>query len=188
MRPKIENVEEDHNKPLFDLLNKCRTIVTHFKHSTKSSYTLIDMQKQMNLEMLKLKQDVRTRWNSTFYMLERLLKLKIPLSATIRLLDSPPNNLNSNEWLLVEDAVLLLKPFENITSILSGEAYPTLSSVIPLVLGLRTAISKKKFKNGFRNFLKRKLMDVVEKRFGVYELNRTVAKATLLDPRFKKKM
>lgn len=145
MRPKIENVEEDHNKPLFDLLNKCRTIVTHFKHSTKSSYTLIDMQKQMNLEMLKLKQDVRTRWNSTFYMLERLLKLKIPLSATIRLLDSPPNNLNSNEWLLVEDAVLLLKPFENITSILSGEAYPTLSSVIPLVLGLRTAISKKKF-------------------------------------------
>ena len=180
--------EDDPNKALFDLLNKCRGIVSHFKHSTKSSYSLIDMQKQMNLEILKLKQDVRTRWNSTFYMLERLLKLKIPLSATLPLLDSPPNNLNSNEWLMLEDAILLLQPFEKITCILSGEAYPTLSSVIPLVLGLRTAISNKSVKTSSgNNYLKRNLMDVVEKRLGVYEHNRTAAKATLLDPRFKKK-
>lgn len=172
---------------LQQLLAKCRAIVSHFKHSTKASYALLKMQKQLNVNTLKLKQDVRTRWNSIFYMLERLLEVKIPLSATLPQLDTSPPNLDSNEWIITEDMVTLLRPFENVTVILSGEKYPSLSSVIPLVLGLQNAIENKTPVTELGKNLKRSLTAVIEKRLAVYETNRTASKATFLDPRFKKK-
>lgn len=175
------------NTQLTELLSKCRSIVGHFKHSTKSSYALKEMQTRLQQDLLKLKQDVRTRWNSTFYMLERLLKLKVPLSATLPLLDSPPSNLNSNEWLLIEDVVMLLQPFEKITTIVSGESYPTLSCIIPIVQGLQNSMRNKCPTTELGVQLKRNLLNVIEKRLAVYEHNRTAAKATFLDPRFKKK-
>lgn len=175
------------NCQLQQLLAKCRAIVSHFKYSTKASYALLRMQEQLNVNKLKLKQDVRTRWNSTFYMLERLLEVKISVSATLPQLDSSPPNLDSNEWIIVKDVVALLRPFENVTVILSGEKYPSLSSVIPLVLGLRNAIESKTPVTELAKNLKRSLSAVIEKRLAVYETNRTASKATFLDPRFKKK-
>lgn len=175
------------NCQLQQLLAKCRAIVSHFKHSTKASYALLKMQEQLNVNTLKLKQDVRTRWNSIFYMLERLLEVKIPLSATLPQLDTSPPNLDSNEWIITEDIVMLLRPSENVTVILSGEKYPSLSSVIPLVLGLQNAIENKAPVTELGTNLKRSLSAVIEKRLAVYETNRTASKATFLDPRFKKK-
>lgn len=52
----------------------------------------------MNLEPLKLKQDVQIRWNSMYIMMDRLEKVKIPLCAALSSLSSPPDNLNSEEW------------------------------------------------------------------------------------------
>lgn len=78
----------------------------------------------MNLDVIKLKQDVQTRWNSSFYMLRRLLRTKVPLSATLPLLTSPPPSLNAEEWLIIEDCVALLEPMEKVMSVLSGESYP----------------------------------------------------------------
>lgn len=89
------------------------------------------MQTQMRLDTLKLIQDVRTRWNSTFYMLERLLKLKVPLSATLPLLDSPQENLTANEWLLVEDMVVILHPVEMVTKV--GQQTPYYASAASLI-------------------------------------------------------
>lgn len=175
------------NCQLPQLLAKCRAIVSHFKHSTKASYALLKVQDQLNVNTLKLKQDIRTRWNSIFYMLERLLEVKISLSATLPQLDSSPPNLDSNEWIITEDVVALLRPFENVTVILSGEKYPSLSSVIPLVLGLRNAMENKTPVTELGKNLKRSLSAVIEKRLAVYETNRTASNATFLDPRFKKK-
>lgn len=145
------------------------------------------MQEQLNFNTLKLKHDVRTRWNSIFYMLERLLEVKISLSATLPQLDSSSPNLDSNEWTIIEAVVALLRPFENVTVILSGEKYLSLSSVIPLVFGLRNAIQNKTPVTELGKNLKRSLSAVIEKRLAVYETNRTASKATFLDPRFKKK-
>lgn len=102
-------------------------------------------------------------------------------------LDSPPSNLNFQEWLLAEDVVALLRPFEKLTVILSGEKYVSLSSVIPLIFGLQNAINTKTPETSHGKFLQRSLANEVEKRLGVYETNRTAAKATFLDPRLKKK-
>ncbi|KAH9628536.1 hypothetical protein HF086_001143 [Spodoptera exigua] len=88
--------------------------------------------------------------------------------------------------MITEDVVTLLRPFENVTVILSGEKYPSLSSVIPLVFGLQNAIENKTPITELGKISKRSLSAVIEKRLAVYESNRTASKATFLDPRFKK--
>lgn len=97
---------------------------------------LAEKQTQLgSLKLLKLKQDVRTRWNSTYFMLERLVKLKEPISIVSITFKEVSDNLNSEEWSIIEDILSLLKPFHNLTVELSGEQYPTIAKVIPLVRG-----------------------------------------------------
>ena len=44
----------------------------HFKHPPLAYSRLQDIQQQMNMQPKRLQQDVKTRWNSTYYMVERL--------------------------------------------------------------------------------------------------------------------
>ena len=59
------------------LLAKCRHLVGHFKHSALATVSL--MKKQKTLGFTKMLQEVLTSWNSTFYMLQRLVLLKQPI-------------------------------------------------------------------------------------------------------------
>lgn len=54
-------------------LARCRHLVAHFNHSIKSSYLLKQKQIDLHHKPLALVQDVSTRWNSAYYMAERLL-------------------------------------------------------------------------------------------------------------------
>lgn len=49
------------NLDIIQILKKCRTIVGHFKHSSYANGKLREFQLQMNLPILKVKQDVVTR-------------------------------------------------------------------------------------------------------------------------------
>ena len=59
-------------------LKKIKAVVEYFHRSTVASDKLKATQKQMGQEQLRFKQDVATRWNSTFYMLKRLIEAKDP--------------------------------------------------------------------------------------------------------------
>jgi len=128
--------EEDAGRSIKAILKKCRSIVGFFKRSEVGNRMLIDKQKQLGItQVLKVKQDVRTRWNSTLLMLERLVKLKEPLTIAIISLTEAPGNLDHDEWNIVDDIIPMLKPFECLTVELSAEQYPTISKVIPLIRG-----------------------------------------------------
>ena len=58
-------------------------LVGHFKHSSKATAALDQKQKQMNMPVKKLIQDCSTRWNSSYYMLERMLEVRWPISAVL---------------------------------------------------------------------------------------------------------
>ena len=60
-----------------------RHVVTHFHHSSKSSYILKQKQTDLHVEELSLVQDVTTWWNSSYYMLNCLLQQCQPLCATL---------------------------------------------------------------------------------------------------------
>jgi len=48
-------------------------------------------------------------------MLERLVKLKEPLTIAIISLIEAPVNLDHDEWNVVEDIIPMLKPFDSLT-------------------------------------------------------------------------
>ena len=58
-----------------DRLSAAKKIVTHFHHSVVASEALKQKQAQMNMSCKKLVTSCATRWNSTYEMLDRLLKL-----------------------------------------------------------------------------------------------------------------
>ncbi|RXN14571.1 zinc finger BED domain-containing 4-like protein [Labeo rohita] len=63
--------------------------------------SLQDIQLEMNVEPKRLQQDIRTRWNSTYFVIESLLEQKRVLSAYAADHD-PPTTLTANQWALLE--------------------------------------------------------------------------------------
>ncbi|KAF1377125.1 hypothetical protein PFLUV_G00197320 [Perca fluviatilis] len=117
-----------------------RCLVEHFKKSELASSKLREKQ-QMATPEHSLVQDISTRWNSTFYMISRLLEQRWPVTATLsegsvtqrgkRYLDLKPD-----QWSLLEELSTVLKPFECVTVFMSGQKYATISAISPLVKGL----------------------------------------------------
>lgn len=174
------------NAKLNELLTKCRAIITYFKQSTKAVYKLREVQNQMGLQELKLKKDVPTRWNSTVIMMERLTKVKSPLSAVLPFFQAAPNNLEASEWAAIDDCVGVLKFFLSMTEELSGEMYPTVSRITPLIRGLNSRIKNKNVTTDIGKKLVTSLLEIIPKRLGFLETTKIVAIPTFLDPRFKK--
>uniref|UniRef100_A0AAR5PTC4 BED-type domain-containing protein n=1 Tax=Dendroctonus ponderosae TaxID=77166 RepID=A0AAR5PTC4_DENPD len=177
----------DSIKGLSPILTKCRLLVGHFKLCTLSYRKLHQKQEEMGLQALGLKREVPTLWNSTYLMMERLLRLKQPLSIVLAelTLESAPNNLSGSEWAIVTDCVVALKPFITITEELASEKYVTMSKIVPLIKGLQFTLRLVSVDTFVGEQLKESLLDAISNRLGYLEVNKMVAKATILDPRFK---
>jgi len=63
-----------------NVVKKSRRLVSHFKHSKQASRRLADCQQSCDVPAHKLIQNVETRWNSTFLMLQRLSEQRKALS------------------------------------------------------------------------------------------------------------
>ena len=64
-------------------LARCRRLVSHFNHSSKSSYLLKQKQESLSHPTHSLLQDVSTRWNSAYYMVARVIEQQQPVCATL---------------------------------------------------------------------------------------------------------
>ena len=110
------------------LLEKCRKIVTYFKKSGPASAKLTLL--SGNSTQKKLKQEVATRWNSSFFMLQSLLDLQQPVNDALVLL-KPELKLEDVDWVVISEILSVLAPFEEITRDLSSQYYPSVSKAIP---------------------------------------------------------
>lgn len=63
------------------LLKKVRKIVGAFKHSALKVHELKDEQKRLNMKLRKLLQDVVTRWNSVYLMIDVFLDNRKPVEV-----------------------------------------------------------------------------------------------------------
>lgn len=140
----------------------------------------------MNLPNLKVKQDVTTRWNSSLIMIERLLEIREPLCAAMSHLTKAPEPLDASDWQVLKECAEVLQPLLTMTEELSGETYPTLSMVIPLLRSIRHALRSIHTETDTGLFMKTKIIERLATRFSGWETNAVAAKATFLDPRFMK--
>ncbi|KAF7727689.1 hypothetical protein EC973_007245 [Apophysomyces ossiformis] len=75
--------------------------------------------------------DFKTRWNSTYAMIERAMETRRAYNMTcssIAKLES--YHLGEREWQVLQELHTLLTPFSEVTRILDGEQYPSLSSAV----------------------------------------------------------
>lgn len=168
-------------------LNKFRRIVEFFKRSSHALSKLNQTQEQMQQQVLKLKIDVCTRWNSTLDMLDRLCRRREAIISTLAILQHEII-LSPTDWDIANHAISILQIFNDVTCDISAEKNVSISKVILFVSAMENHLLEFKATLPLRELqvmLEIYLKEITE-RFKNLENNELVAQATLLDPRFKK--
>nr|XP_054589704.1 E3 SUMO-protein ligase ZBED1-like [Nothobranchius furzeri] len=184
------------NQAIDKAVRAARCLVEHFKRSELATTKLKEKQKQMATPEHNLVQDVSTRWNSTFYMITRLLEQRWPVTATlsdssVTHKDKKYLDLKPDQWSLLEELSEALKPFECATVFMSGQTYTTISAIPPLVKGLLRSTLSADFQSAALQAFKLTTVEQLQERWK-FETSfsdtapNTVVLAAALDPRFRR--
>lgn len=166
-------------------LARCRRLVSHFHHSTKSTYLLRQKQVDLHQEQLCLIRDVQTRWNSSYYMAERIILMQQPLSATLYAIRKGDLMPSDREFTILEEYIDTMKPVVEITEAIGGEKWVTISTVRPLLHKLLEDYLKcKHLDSKLKKDMKTAMADNLAGRY-VQSALMFLNVSTFLDPRFK---
>jgi len=170
-----------------EIRSKTRHIVTYFRSSTTAKEKLSQMQQQLGIPFHKLINEVPTRWNSTYQMLERMTEQKEAVWVSLASLKPDITPLTPEEFKVIEEMLRVLVPFYQATRELSEEKRVSGSKVIPLMRMIHidlqhqaTTVTKTAAQQLAEN-LRKRLLEVICN----MESLSVMTLATLLDPRFK---
>ncbi|XP_032835197.2 zinc finger BED domain-containing protein 4-like [Petromyzon marinus] len=164
------------------VIKKARKIVTHLKHSEQACRHLVEQQQTVKSPEHSLLQDVETRWNGMYLMLERLVEQRkaVNLYSVQR---SGIDSFSLAEWELAARVVKILKPFYTATlEICVDDA--CISVVILLVSNLNNMLNTTAADQGLKQ-MKATLRDAMCCRFSDISSSAPFLAATLIDPHFK---
>jgi hypothetical protein len=145
--------DRDGIESTFSALKRARDLVSHIRHSPASKEKLDAAQRRVNNTdpTLVVIQDVKTRWWSTYMMLERLCKLKAAIQDMFyhefryrrqcnKTTTLEKYELTEGDFSCLEDVVHVLLPFKVAQEALEGDKYVTLSLLPLLVHQIREAL------------------------------------------------
>ncbi|XP_044586110.1 zinc finger BED domain-containing protein 4-like [Cotesia glomerata] len=158
----------DKSQEITEIVNKIKKIVTFFKSPTAAA----ELKKiQTDAEQtLRLIQDVPTRWNSTFYMLDRFLHIIDYLVPLLIKLDHAPPCLTGQEILSLVELVNILRPAEIVTKNL-GESLES-HSLISVAGILDPRYKNSIFPNDDAAYqARKKVIDLIQKRTPIHQEN-----------------
>lgn len=135
----------------------------------------------------RLKLDCKTRWNSTFIMLD----IALPYRAVFERAKSVEKNYvclpNDNEWAFAMDVVGRLRLFYEITELFSGSDYVTANVYFPKICEIK--MKMREWATSSSPIIK-EMTEEMNTKFDKYwkDIQGLMGIATLLDPRYKKQM
>ena len=171
------------------LTSHCRKVVGHFKCSYVAQTELETMQAALSLPVHVLVQDVSTRWNSTYLMLNRLAEQQAAVNAV--LMKSAAHSvrqlvLNPAMVTQIECICSVLEPLAEATTMISGEKYVSLSVVKPILTALfKKHLHPSEADTALVAQLKAVISARLESLYSNQEVNRLLCLTSVLDPRFK---
>jgi hypothetical protein len=132
--------------------------------------------------------DVRTRWNSTYKMLQRAEKLRAPLTI-VAAADAELHPLlpAGDEWEIMAEICGLLQGFEDVSELLCASKHPTLTETIPVYNSLIDGCEDFADRHT-RVAMLRKAVDAAKQKLLAYYAKADAAVypiATIIDPRVK---
>lgn len=167
-------------RSIADVVAVGKKIVGHFKHSQLACSQLEDVQNELGMPIKRLQQDVSTRGNSTFYMMQSLVEQRTAVGAYAADFDLP---LTANQWEILENMITLLTPFKQLTREISFAQASV--EIIPAVVALTRLLSKRSESDSGVQTPKRSLLEAVHARFDGVQSGALYAIATLLNAHFK---
>ncbi|KAM0058901.1 putative transcription factor/ chromatin remodeling BED-type(Zn) family [Helianthus debilis subsp. tardiflorus] len=169
-------------------IEKVRESVKYVRASTARKYKFAECIQILSLQCGKhVRQDIVTRWNSTYLMLHCALAYRRAYTRLALVDSSFQTSPSEEEWVRVEIITRLLKPFYEITTLFSGSSYPTSNLYFHHVWRIRLYIEKEMCNvdqviSGMAKDMKEKF----DKYWKSYSM--ILSFAAILDPRYKVKL
>nr|XP_034829418.1 zinc finger BED domain-containing protein 4-like [Maniola hyperantus] len=173
-----------------EIIEKVTKTVTYLKNNSIGKDLLMKYQlNDQNVEQPRtVIEAISTRWNSTYLMLERFHSLKEAIQATVVPLDNSLPIISSKEWEYIKQMCLTLKPFYEVSNVMSGENHLTASTAMVLtsnLISICDSLSSKRDLYTPVSELLEKLREGLTQELGDIQYNINIAICTLLDPRYK---
>ena len=170
------------------VIDKVREFVIEVRKSPKKEQELLSLAQKFNIKYRKLIRDVKTRWNSTYSMLEAFLSNKSIIVSIISMNDSFTRlNLNDSEWKEIQSFCNFLQPFFEFTEAMSGSEYSTLGTLLLLLDHLLEHLITTTQNNEESEWIRNIAETMITKFNSLYKnlYNSTAYLALVLDPRYK---
>jgi hypothetical protein len=178
-------IVQDGLKEIDSALQKIRDSVKYVRGSQMRKQNFLLAVNKMSLDSRKgLKQDVPTRWNSTYLMLETAIHYRSAFSY-LKMIDSNYKHcLTAPEWERATPICCFLAPFYHATCELSGTKYPTANLYFPVIFDIYIALKEEvESEDEYKRLTATQMLSKFEKYWSEFSV--VLAIAVALDPRYK---
>ena len=194
------------SKMVTDTITKVKEIANLYHRSTVASKNLHNIQRQDNAiqgfinKIYKIKQMVRTRWNSCHDMIMSVLLIYDNINLSLHQLNEHAKQLNDDEVDLLSAISMILRPVSQLTKVLEADKTPTSNLALPYTLetlhlidswtahrddGFHSYPLSNPVRNAIAAF-KKKLHQSLQQRLQTVKTDQFYKVASFLTPKFKR--